>query len=1061
MACRPVGERLMREFVSARSGAWRLTVSSLLLSLLAGNAGAQVGTSPVAGIADRTPRTVALTHARLVVKPGSVVEDGTLLIRDGMIVAAGSKIAIPADAAVTDLGGRSVFAGFIDAGSDYGQPAPPPAARGEGMGRTPAASEASAGAGHWNRRVTPELRVAETLKPDAARAAALRGNGFTSVLSTPKQGVFRGQAALVSAADGDRLNELLIAPQAALQVAFEQARGSNDYPTSLMGAIALIRQTFLDAQWQQQRLGWQDKHRQAERIEANDALDALTPALAGRQPVIFATEDELDYQRALAIAKEFSLRPILAGNGHEYRMAAVLKSAGASVIVPLKTVEAPAIEDPDLALDVSLGELEHWAWAPYNARVLAEAGVDFALTAGALKKPDEFWPALRKAVEKGLDESAALAALTSRPAAMLGVEDRVGTLERGKRADFIVADADLFRSDKARIHETWIGGRRYELGPGPTDVRGSWTLTWHGAAGPAQLEIAGEAAEPAVSAGSVSVPATISQRQLLLYPPGSLFGRSEERLAVVATVDGDRLQGRVPLPGGAEAVVSGQRTRPAPPIAAKPASRPPLPASPLRYPAGEFGRAGLPAQPAAVVVRNATIWTQGPQGRLDGADLLVENGRIAAVGIGLAVPRGTVEIDGRGKHVSPGIIDAHSHIAIARGVNEGSHAVTSEVRVGDVLDPTDITVYRQLGGGVTAAQLLHGSANPIGGQAQMIKLRWGADAQGLRFDGVTPTIKFALGENVKQSNWGSEFTTRYPQTRMGVPEIMLDQFLAARDYAARRAEKGAAPVRRDLRLEALAEVLAGTRIVHIHSYRQDEILAFVRIAQRMKFVPVFQHILEGYKVADALADLGAGASTFSDWWAYKMEVVDAIPYNGALMTAQNVVVSFNSDDGEMARRLNTEAAKAVKYGGLSETAALDLVTRNPARQLRVDDRVGSLERGKDADFVIWSDSPLSTLAYAEQTWIDGRKYFDRAEDRAEQARIDSERTRLIAQILPERVKALAKKGDKPAKKDEAAADAPKPDSHDHDHDEGFGLDRFRPIYHDGESIHLCSGLEAH
>jgi len=290
---------------------------------------------------------------------------------------------------------------------------------------------------------------------------------------------------------------------------------------------------------------------------------------------------------------------------------------------------------------------------------------------------------------------------------------------------------------------------------------------------------------------------------------------------------------------------------------------------------------------------------------------------------------------------------------------------------------------------------------------------------------------------------------------------MLDQFLAARDYAARRAEKGGAPVRRDLRLEALAEVLAGTRIVHIHSYRQDEILAFVRIAQRMKFVPVFQHILEGYKVADALADLGAGASTFSDWWAYKMEVVDAIPYNGALMTAQNVVVSFNSDDGEMARRLNTEAAKAVKYGGLSETAALDLVTRNPARQLRVDDRVGSLERGKDADFVIWSDSPLSTLAYAEQTWIDGRKYFDRSEDRAEQARIDGERARLIAQILPERVKALAKKGDKAPKKDDAAAAEPKPVGHDHDHDDGFGLDRLRPIYHDGKSIHLCSGLEAH
>lgn len=1047
----------MKYTVSARIGALRLTVSSLLLCLLAGGAGAQVATVPVAGIADRTPRTIALTHARLVVRPGTVVEDGTLLVRDGVIVAAGRKVSIPAGTAVTDLGGRSVFAGFVDAGSDYGQPPPPPV-RTEAPGRVAAPAEAAAGAGHWNRRVKAEHRVADTFKPDGSRATALRGNGFTSVLSTPKQGIFRGQAALVTTADSGRPNEILVAADAAQQVAFEQARGSDDYPTSLMGAIALIRQTFLDAQWQQQRSAWQDKHRQAERIEANAALDALAAPLAGRQPVIFATEDELDYQRALALADEFKLRPILAGNGREYRMATALKAAGVPVIVPLKTNDAPVVEDPDQALDVSLSELEHWEWAPYNARVLAEAGVTFALTAGSLKKPDEFWPALRKAVEKGLDEDAALAALTTHPAKMLGLDDRIGTLEPGRRADFIVADADLFRSDKARVRETWVGGRRYEVAAGATDTRGTWSLAWTGTQGPAQLEITGETGDPVIKAGATTIPATVAKDQMLLYPPGSLLGRSEERVTVVATIDGDRLQGRAPLPGGGEAVVTGHRTQASPRAADAAKPRPTLPAPALRYPAGEFGRAGLPAQPRAVIVRGATIWTQGPQGRLEQADLLVEKGRIAAVGQGLKAPADAVEIDGRGKHVSPGIIDAHSHIAIARGVNEGSHAVTSEVRIGDVLDPTDITIYRQLGGGVTSAQLLHGSANPIGGQSQVIKLRWGSDAAGLRFAGVTPTIKFALGENVKQSNWGSEFTSRYPQTRMGVPEIMLDQFLAARGYAARLREKGGAPVRRDLRLEALAQVLAGERIVHIHSYRQDEILAFARIAQRLKFVPVFQHILEGYKVADVLADLGAGASTFSDWWAYKMEVVDAIPYNGALMAAQDVVVSFNSDDGEMARRLNTEAAKAIKYGGLAETAALDLVTRNPARQLRIDGRVGSLEAGKDADFVIWSDSPLSTLAYAEQTWIDGRRYFDRAEDRAEQARIEAERTRLIAAVLPERVKALAKKGDKVPKKDAAGEPAPVPPDNEIDI---HALDRIRPIYHDGESIHLCSGLEAH
>lgn len=313
-------------------------------------------------------------------------------------------------------------------------------------------------------------------------------------------------------------------------------------------------------------------------------------------------------------------------------------------------------------------------------------------------------------------------------------------------------------------------------------------------------------------------------------------------------------------------------------------------------------------------------------------------------------------------------------MAVAKGVNEGTHAVTSEVRVGDVVDPTDMSLYRALAGGVTSAQLLHGSANPIGGQGQVIKLRWGADADGLRFPAAPATIKFALGENVKQANWGPQFNRRYPQTRMGVEQIDADSLLAAQEYAAALAKphKGAAPLRRDLRLEALAEVLAGKRIVHIHSYRQDEILAFARLAQRFKIVPVFQHILEGYKVADVLAELGAGASGFSDWWAYKMEVADAIPYNGALLQSQGVVASFNSDSDELVRHLNTEAAKAIKYGGLSETDALNLVTLNSAKQLRIADRVGSLEPGKDADFVLWNASPLSSFARVEQTWIDGR-----------------------------------------------------------------------------------------
>ncbi|MEZ5301422.1 MAG: amidohydrolase family protein [Verrucomicrobiales bacterium] len=353
----------------------------------------------------------------------------------------------------------------------------------------------------------------------------------------------------------------------------------------------------------------------------------------------------------------------------------------------------------------------------------------------------------------------------------------------------------------------------------------------------------------------------------------------------------------------------------------------------------------------------------------------------------------------------------------------------------------------------------------MGGQNQVIKLRWGSDAEGLKFEGAKPGVKFALGENVKQSNWGEDATSRYPQTRMGVEEIMRDTFAAAREYEADRdgAKGSGAPFRRDLRLEAAGEILRGDRIVHIHSYRQDEIFMFARLAKELGFtVGTFQHILEGYKVADELAAIGAGGSSFSDWWAYKFEVYDAIPYNGPLMHRAGVVVSFNSDDNELATRLNTEAAKAVKYGGLRDEEALKFVTLNPAKQLRIDARVGSLEPGKDADLVLWSAHPLSSFARAEQTWIDGRRYFSAEEDRQLRESNAQERERLIAKALPERIKALKKKGDQAGEDKDDAGDK-KPGLW-----RRLGLanpaaasltecpDALLGPYHDGRSAHTCT-----
>lgn len=426
---------------------------------------------------------------------------------------------------------------------------------------------------------------------------------------------------------------------------------------------------------------------------------------------------------------------------------------------------------------------------------------------------------------------------------------------------------------------------------------------------------------------------------------------------------------------------------------------------PVNYPFGDFGRLALPEQVPQLLVNNVTIWTCGPQGVIPNGAVLIENGIIKQVFNSPQTLPQAATIDGTGLHLTPGLIDCHSHMATDSGINEVGSAITADVRIGDFIDCDDITIYRQLAGGLTTASILHGSANPIGGQNQVIKLRWGANDEQMKMAEAPPGIKFALGENVKQSNRRSaEPATRYPQSRMGVEQLMHDSFRAALEYreAQRRfrAAPQGIPPRVDLRLEAIAEILEGRRWIHCHSYRQDEILALIRVLDQYNItIGSFQHILEGYKVADAIAKHGGTASAFSDWWAYKVEVIDAIPYAGAMMHRAGIVVSFNSDNGELARHMNHEAAKAVRYGNLSEEEALKFVTLNPAIQLRIDKYVGSIEPGKHADFVLWSGHPLNVASRCLQTWIDGRKYYDRSESEALAKLQAEQRAALIQKAL--------------------------------------------------------------
>lgn len=1229
----------------------------LLAAFVASSALAQPAagphTPPPNGPRRADPAWVALRNCTVHVKPGETVEHATVVMRDGVIraVLPGEGAPLPIGPRVVDSSGLHVYPAFIDAFVEVDAPAP--AAGGVGL--------------HWNTLVTPQRRAVDGPGIDEGTRDALRKMGFGAAAISPRGGMFRGTSAVVSLAqpsdDASIARPPVYRADAYQAAAFETGRGG--YPGSLMGAIALFRQTLSDADYLD---GLPEGPARVLAMQNDGCLGALARRFDAVTPLAFDVQDELDALRAAKVAREFGRRAVLIGSGGEFRRLAAIAEDGLPFILPLNFPRQPDVSSLGKVESVELRDLMTWEQAPTNPRRLARAGVTFALTTSKARDRGAFMENLRKAITCGLTEDQALAALTTTPAKMLMVDDLLGTIEVGKRANVIVTDGPIFAKE-TKVRVVYVDGQAHEVTAPPESLEGEWTIDLPGAApveralliesgnavtvrrdgktvkasrvtvergrvsftfdhepldgqvgvyaitaaveraadgrparlvgqglraggepftwtanrkppsleGPwafnldmphtaprtlAVLNVASDGSASWIGVDGTSTPVTIERQgrivRLTLKPeggaerviegefdldakpptfagtdatPGSsvryaarfapptgtwkvtrfagqprpenegltldlrkdgvtltvakpndaegkaqrpatirgeefkvdgytvtfTFDRKgldgEGKAAAALRVFGEALTGEVTYEDGTKVALEAEREPPKKPDDADADWAKDIPEE-LPMPFGPYGLKALPPQ-GTYVLTNATLWTNTPQGVLKGATLVISRGKIAGVfpngntGI-VPPPADAITIDCAGRHITPGIIDAHSHTGISRGVNEGGQAVTAEVRIQDVTNPDTTNWYWQLAGGVTTVLNLHGSANAIGGQSQTNKVRWGAARpDDMHFEGAIPGIKFALGENPRGANSGPARdqgagapAARYPQTRMGVEMLIRDRFTAAREYAeavkhAQRegvesdarlvmAAGGGIPamgglfahpghaVRRDLELEALAEILAGERLVHCHSYRQDEILMLCMVAKEFGFkIGTFQHILEGYKVADYVRDYSGGGSGFADWWAYKVEVQDAIPQGLPLMAMVGATMSFNSDSDELARRLNVEAGKAVKYVGMSEEDALKFVTLNPAKQLHIDDRVGTLEVGKDADLAVWNGHPLSSLTKCERTFVDGRQLFSLEDDAASRTKIQAERSRLIQKILAEPRRPAAE-GDRPA-----------------------------------------------
>lgn len=943
------------------------------------------------GVTTKNTNYTAITNAKIYVTPTQIIEKGTLLIKDGKVVASGTSVTIPKNAVQIDASGKSIYPSFIDMYSDFGVEKPK-----RPTGGRSSQYDATRSGYYWNDHIMPENNAIDQFKYDSKKAEDLIKAGFGVVNTHIQDGIVRGTGTLVALNSNDDNAMRILDAKSAQYLSFNKSVKSNQaYPSSIMGSMALLRQLYYDADWYAKG-----------NITTKDlSIEALNNNKSLVQ--IFEAGSRANNLRADKVGDMFNIQYVILGGGDEYERMDEIKAMNAPMIIPINFPDAYDVENAFLASTLSIHDMRAWNQKPTNPKLLADNNITFALTTHDLKSAKEFKSNLLKAIEAGLSKEKALEALTTVPAQLLGKSDKIGSLRNGTYANFLITSGDIF-DKKTTLYENWVQGQKNTIeNRDIVDITGKY-----------EFNLAGEAYEMTLSGELSKLKSDIiannkKRGSKVAYTDDwvnlaftTQDSTKQEFVRVIANVDANKnLTGRAILPTGAEVGFFAKQTEAKKEATSKKENSEEnkkdavATVSPITFPNNGYGFETLP-KAETLLFTNATVWTNETDGILENTDVLIKNGKIAKIGKNLS-ERGATVIDATGKHLTSGVIDEHSHIAAA-SINEGGQNSSAEVTIEDVIDDTDINLYRNLAGGVTSIQILHGSANPIGGRSAIIKPKWGHAAKDLIISNSPKYIKFALGENVKQSNWSGG---RFPQTRMGVEQVYVDYFTRAKEYEALK--KSGKPYRKDIEMETLVEILNGERFISCHSYVQSEINMFMKVAERFNFkINTFTHILEGYKVADKMLEHGVGGSTFADWWSYKYEVNDAIPYNAAIMHDVGITVAINSDDAEMSRRLNQEAAKTVKYGGVSEEEAWKFVTLNPAKLLHIDDRVGSIKVGKDADVVLWSDHPLSIYAKAEKTIIEGVTYFDLKRDEMMRDQIKKERSELINDMLQAKNKGL-------------------------------------------------------